>query len=261
VGGDGEHLGWATGGAQACRARVVYNQTMNKAFFTIQSEVVSCRVCSRLVEWREEVAVTRRKAFKDQTYWGRPVPAFGDEQGRVLVLGLAPAAHGANRTGRQFTGDSSGDWLFRALHRAGFANQETSVSRDDGLRLDDLLITSPVRCAPPGNKPTPTELSACSDYLARELRVLKNIEVVVALGGIAWKTYLGMVARSGVALPKPRPKFSHAAWVTEGLPHELVGSFHPSRLNTQTGRLTEEMLDQVFQSVRRRLGPSKERVP
>ncbi len=234
---------------------------MKAPFFTIQNEVVACRKCPRLVAWREEVAVTRRKAFKDQVYWGRPVPAFGDEEGRVLVLGLAPAAHGANRTGRQFTGDSSGDWLFRALHRAGFANQASSVSSDDGMRLHDLLITSPVRCAPPGNKPTRDELSACSDYLARELGVLHNIEVVVTLGGIAWKTYLGMVARSGAPLPKPRPKFSHGARVTEGLPHELVGSFHPSRLNTQTGRLTEEMLDQVFQSVRQRLGPSKERVP
>ena len=205
--------------------------------------------------------MTRRKAFRDQDYWGRPVPAFGDEEGRVLVLGLAPAAHGANRTGRQFTGDSSGDWLFRALHRAGFASQESSLSREDGLTLKDLLITSPVRCAPPGNKPTPKELEACSSFLERELQVLKNIEVVVTLGGIAWKTYLGMVARTGASVPRPRPKFTHGARVTDGLPHELVGSFHPSRLNTQTGRLTEEMLDEVFQSVRERLGPLKERVP
>lgn len=214
-----------------------------------------------MVAWRETVAATRRRAFREQVYWGRPVPAFGDHQGRVLVLGLAPAAHGANRTGRQFTGDSSGDWLFRALHRAGFASQESSTAVDDGLTLTDLVITSPVRCAPPGNKPSSDELNACGDFLERELQALKNIQVVVALGGIAWRTYLGMVVRSGASLPRPRPKFAHGARVTEGLPHELVGSFHPSRLNTQTGRLTEKMLDEVFQSVRDGLGPSKERVP
>ena len=173
----------------------------------------------------------------------------------MLVLGLAPAAHGANRTGRQFTGDASGDWLFRALHRAGFANQPRSESRDDGMQLTDLLITSPARCAPPGNKPTSAELEACSDFLVRELEALEGIEIVIALGGVAWKTYLSIVRRMGHGVPRPAPKFGHLASVTEGLPHVLVGSFHPSRLNTQTGRLTEAMFDAVFDEVRRRLGP------
>ena len=261
MGRDEAHLGWAKTGAQACIGLVVYNDAMNKRFRTIQREVVDCRRCSRLVTWREEVAATRRRAFIDQDYWGRPVPAFGDEQARVLVLGLAPAAHGANRTGRQFTGDSSGDWLFRALHRAGFASQAESVSSEDGMRLTDLLITSPVRCAPPGNKPTVDELSACSDYLMGELAALDTVEVVVALGGIAWKTYLRTAQRLGCDLPSPRPKFGHLSHVADGLPHELLGSFHPSRLNTQTGRLTETMFDEVFQAVRQRLGPRKERVP
>ncbi len=234
---------------------------MKRVFEAIQEEVVSCRRCPRLVAWREEVAVTRRRAYRDQTYWGRPVPAFGDPGGRILVLGLAPAAHGANRTGRQFTGDSSGDWLFRALHRAGFANQAESVSREDGLQLTDLLITSPARCAPPGNKPTREELKACSSYFMDELRLLKRIELIVALGGIAWNTYLGTVRAMGLEVPSPKPKFGHLAYVDEGLPHRLLGSFHPSRLNTQTGRLTEAMLDEVFFTARERLGPPPERVP
>jgi uracil-DNA glycosylase family 4 len=227
---------------------------MKDSFQRIQDEVVVCRRCPRLTAWREEVAVTRKRATRDQTYWGRPVPAFGDPTGRVAILGLAPAAHGANRTGRQFTGDASGDWLFRALHRAGFASQAESVSRDDGMVLVDALITSPVRCAPPGNKPNRVEMEACRPFLVRELQVLESTEIVVALGGIAWRTYFQTVKALGLPAPRPRPRFAHGAVVDEGLPHVLVGSFHPLRLNTQTGRLTEAMLDDVFGLVRERLG-------
>ena len=220
----------------------------------IEAEVVGCRRCPRLVAWREEVAGTKKRAYRHHEYWGRPVPAFGDAQARVLVLGLAPAAHGANRTGRQFTGDASGDWLFRALHRAGFASQPESHDREDGMVLRDLLITSPVRCAPPGNRPTTDELSACRDFLVRELAMLSRVEVVVALGGVAWQTYFRSVAALGGTTPRPRPRFGHLARWSEGLPHTLIGSFHPSRLNTQTGRLSEAMFDRVFEEVREALG-------
>jgi uracil-DNA glycosylase len=210
------------------------------------SRVVGCRKCQRLVDWREEVARTRRRAFMDWEYWGRPVPGFGDRQGRILVVGLAPAAHGANRTGRSFTGDSSGDFLYRALHRAGFANQPTSRHIDDGLALSDMYIAAVCRCAPPANKPTPEELANCLPYLARELSLLKNIQGLVVLGKIAFDQVLRLY-RSQRQVIK-RLEFSHATVhsLPNGLPW-LLSSYHPSRQNTQTGRLTEAMFDHVWE--------------
>jgi len=207
------------------------------------------------------VGRVRRRAFRDQTYWARPVPAFGDPGARLLVVGLAPAAHGANRTGRMFTGDRSGQWLYRALHRAGFANQPDSVDAGDGLRLRGAYISAAARCAPPANKPTPEELERCRGFLADELRILHAAAaardrgiVVLALGAIAFKACLAALADCGIATPRPRPEFGH------GIAHRmtddctLVASYHPSQQNTQTGRLTEEMLDGVFATVRELLG-------
>ena len=212
----------------------------------IEREIIACRQCPRLVSWREQVAREKRKAYRDEAYWGRPVPAFGDPDARVLVLGLAPGAHGANRTGRMFTGDPSGDWLFRALHEAGFANQPTSVHRDDGLALTDCIIASPLRCVPPANAPKPDELVRCASFLEREFELLDRVRVVVALGGIAWTTYHRTMASMGAVLPRPRARFGHQSVVSAGLPHVLVGSYHPSQLNTSTRRLTAPMLRDVF---------------
>lgn len=206
----------------------------------LAAEVVECRLCPRLVEWRETVAREKRASFRDWDYWGRPLPGFGDPQARVVVVGLAPAAHGGNRTGRFFTGDRSGDWLFRAMHDTGFANQPTSVSRDDGLALKGAYVTAVNRCAPPGNRPTPEERDNCLPYLKRELAVLKDAKVIVALGSYALD---GIARLYGL---RPKPKFGH------GQEHELpdvrtvVCSFHPSQQNTFTGRLTKEMLESVF---------------
>jgi uracil-DNA glycosylase family 4 len=213
----------------------------------IAAEVVDCRLCPRLVDWREEVAVTRRAAYVDQTYWGRPVPGFGDRGARVVVVGLAPAAHGANRTGRMFTGDRSGDWLYRALWRARYANQPESVDRDDGLELDGVFITSPVKCAPPANKPTAAERDACRPFLRRELAVLETARVLVALGKLAFDELARHFAVS------PRPKFGHGAEFDvddDGVPRTVIGSYHVSQQNTFTGRLTSEMLDAVFTRAR-----------
>jgi uracil-DNA glycosylase len=206
----------------------------------IAAEVTECERCSRLVAWRTEVALTRRAAYRDQEYWGAGIPGFGDPAARILVLGLAPAAHGANRTGRMFTGDRSGDWLFRALHRAGLASSDRSISRDDGLILTDTWVTSAVKCAPPQNKPSPGEREACAGYLAREVDALRDLKVVVCLGAVGWAaacTHYGV---------RPRPKFGHGSQfhVVDG--PLLLGSFHPSQHNTFTGRLTEEMFDAVF---------------
>ncbi len=206
----------------------------------LAAEVSSCRLCPRLVEWREQVAVEKRAAFRDQVYWGRGVPGFGDPQARVVVFGLAPAAHGANRTGRVFTGDRSGDWLYRAMHRAGLANQPSSVSIDDGLSLDGAWVTAAVKCAPPDNKPLPTERDACRPFLQRELSLLREARVVVCLGAFA---YEAACAEFGV---RPRPKFGHGIEVTAPNGLNIVCSFHPSQQNTFTGRLTEPMLDAVF---------------
>jgi len=206
----------------------------------LNKEICECRQCPRLVQWREDVAVEKRAAYRDQTYWGRPVPGFGDPNARILVLGLAPAAHGANRTGRVFTGDRSGDWLFRSMHHAGLANQPESVARDDGLALTDAWVSAAVRCAPPANKPLPAERDACRPFLQREWGMLKQLQVVVCLGGFAHEA-----ACSELGL-RPRPKFGHLAEATAPNGLVLLGSFHPSQQNTFTGRLTEPMLNAVF---------------
>ncbi|MBA2529608.1 MAG: uracil-DNA glycosylase [Euzebyales bacterium] len=212
----------------------------------LEAVVVACRRCPRLVEWRERVAREKRTAYAGQDYWGRPVPGFGDPAARLLVLGLAPAAHGANRTGRMFTGDRSGEWLYRALHRAGFANRPTSARRGDGLTLTDCWVTAPVRCAPPGNRPTPAERDNCAPYLQAEIALLP-VEVVVALGAYAWDAALRHFGPI-----RPRPRFGHGAEATAGAV-TLLGSYHVSQQNTFTGRLSEAMLDAVFARARRLL--------
>lgn len=216
------------------------------------AEIVECRLCPRLVAHREMVAREKRAAFLDWDYWGKPVPPFGDAQARLLVVGLAPAAHGGNRTGRIFTGDRSGDWLFRALHKAGFASQPTSVARDDGLRLKDCFITAAVRCAPPGNKPTPSEFASCQPYLEREISMLARVRVAVTLGRQATEAFLRAWEHAGLVVPRPRPKFTHLGEYSLP-PIWLITSYHPSQQNTQTGRLTEAMLDAVFARARRAL--------
>ena len=216
------------------------------ALTALNAEVVACRRCPRLVEWRERVAREKRAAFRDQEYWGRPMQGFGDPAARVLVLGLAPAAHGGNRTGRIFTGDRSGDFLFASMHRLGLANQALSVSRDDGLRLDDAYVVAAVRCAPPANKPTPEERENCSPWLEQEVSLLSRLRVVVCLGAFAWESALRLRAMlDGDPVPRPRPKFTHAAELA-GAPWTLLGCFHPSQQNTFTGRLTPDMMDAVF---------------
>lgn len=211
--------------------------------------VVACRACPRLVEWRELVAREKRTSFADQDYWGRPVPGYGDPNARMLVVGLAPAAHGGNRTGRVFTGDRSGDWLFASMYRTGWANQPTSVHRDDGLQLIDAYISAVVKCAPPANKPTIDERDRCLPFLVRELELLSNVRVLVALGSFGWDGALRTLSAMGAAVPKPKPRFGHLAEVTIG-DRVLVGSFHPSQQNTFTGKLTEPMTDAVFMRAR-----------
>ncbi|MBK9969439.1 MAG: uracil-DNA glycosylase [Actinobacteria bacterium] len=206
----------------------------------LETDVCDCRQCPRLVAWREQVAVDKRASYRDEAYWGRGVPGFGDPAAKVMVLGLAPAAHGANRTGRVFTGDRSGDWLYRAMHRAGFANQPTSVSRDDGLRLTGAWVAAAVKCAPPDNKPLPAERDMCRPFLRRELALLAQVSVVVCLGGFAYEAACG---EFGV---RPRPKFGHGVEVAAPGGLLLLCSYHPSQQNTFTGRLTEPMLDAVF---------------
>jgi uracil-DNA glycosylase family 4 len=205
----------------------------------LAGDVSDCRACARLVEWREQVARDKRASFRDDDYWGRGVPGFGDERARLLVLGLAPAAHGANRTGRVFTGDRSGDWLYRAMYKAGFANQPTSVDRNDGLALTDAWVTAAVKCAPPGNAPTPDERLACRPFLQREIDSLSLVQVVICLGNFA---YQAATEFYGV---RPRPKFGHGVEVDAGNV-TLLCSFHPSQQNTFTGKLTEPMFDAVF---------------
>jgi uracil-DNA glycosylase family 4 len=225
------------------------------ALQALAAEVVSCRQCPRLVAWREEVAAVKRAAFASEDYWGRPLPGFGDPAARVLLLGLAPAAHGGNRTGRIFTGDRSGDWLFASLWRAGLANQATSVARGDGLALRDCYVTAAVRCAPPANRPTPVERDNCLGYLVRELDLLGAARTIVCLGGFAWDAALRALRKKGVALSRPLPRFSHAATASVGS-YALLGCYHPSQQNTFTRRLTEDMLDQVFVQARELIGPS-----
>jgi uracil-DNA glycosylase family 4 len=214
----------------------------------VQAEIVACRACPSLVSWREQLAREKRAAFRAETYWGRPVPSFGDARAHLLICGLAPAAHGGNRTGRVFTGDRSGDWLFAALHRAGFANQPISTHRDDGLRLTDCYITACVHCCPPGNHPTPVERDNCQPYLVRELRLLPRVRCVVCLGGYAWDGFLRALAFFGETV-RPRPRFGHGVEATAGT-RTLLGCYHPSQQNTFTGRLTETMLDDIFTRAR-----------
>ncbi len=206
---------------------------------------MNCRACPRLVAWREQVGREKRASFAGETYWARPVPGFGDPAARVVIVGLAPAAHGGNRTGRVFTGDRSGDWLFAALHRAGYANQPTSVRAGDGLRLRDAYITAAVRCAPPQNKPTPTERDRCLPYLERELALLEQVKVIVVLGQFAYDALAGVLA-----IARPRPKFGHGVEATTGDGRVVLCSFHPSQQNTFTGKLTTAMFDDIFSRAR-----------
>lgn len=223
------------------------------ALLELQQEVIACRRCPRLRAWCERVAAVKRAAFRDWDYWAKPVPSFGDPRARLLIIGLAPAAHGANRTGRIFTGDHSGDFLFRVLYQTGFASQPASRAPGDGLQLRDAWITAAVRCAPPQNKPRPEEICACRRFLARELELLPRLRVVVALGRLAFDAYLSVLRETGDAVPRSALRFAH------GREHRLAGrpvlisSYHPSRQNTQTGRLTEAMLRSAFLKARRRL--------
>ncbi len=215
----------------------------------LEEEIVSCRKCPRLVAWREEVARKKRRAYREWEYWGKPVPGFGDREARVLVVGLAPGAHGANRTGRMFTGDGSGNFLYPALYRAGFANQPDATHRGDGLTLRDMFITAVCRCVPPQNKPTAQEIATCLPYMAREIALLDNLRVIVALGRIAFDWTLRLYREQGHDIP--RLAFAHGAVYSlgDGLP-TIVASYHPSRQNTQTGRLTAAMFDEIWQKVR-----------
>jgi uracil-DNA glycosylase family 4 len=211
----------------------------------LSAEITSCTRCPRLVEWRERTAAEPPRRYRGERYWGRPLPGFGDARARIAVVGLAPAAHGGNRTGRVFTGDRSGDWLYAALYRAGLANQPESVSRDDGLRLKGAYVTAVNRCPPPQNRPTTEERDNCLPYLVRELRLLRSARVIVALGAYAWTGSLLALGELGAEVPRPRPKFGHGAEAGIG-EWSMVGCFHPSQQNTFTGRLTEPMLDAVF---------------
>jgi uracil-DNA glycosylase family 4 len=220
----------------------------------LQQEVAGCRACGRLVEWRERVGVEKRRAYREEDYWARPVPGFGDPAARLLILGLAPAAHGANRTGRMFTGDRSGDFLYAALHRAGFASQPTSVHRGDGLELRDAWITAAVRCAPPDNKPLPPERDACAPFIRRELALLPGVRAILCLGGFAYEAAVRLIRDTGGVLPHPLPRFGHGVVVPVHGGPALVCSYHPSQQNTFTGRLTPAMLDDVLAIARGVIG-------
>jgi uracil-DNA glycosylase family 4 len=232
------------------------DRTAGAGLAEIEAAVIGCRRCPRLVAWREQVARERRAAFAEQEYWGRPLPGFGDPTARVLIFGLAPAAHGGNRTGRIFTGDRSGDWLFAALWRTGFANQPRSIDRHDGLRVRDCWITAAVRCAPPANRPTPQERDNCLPWSVAELHELSAVRVVVCLGGFAWDAALRLLAALGDPAPRPRPRFGHSAELP-GHRLTLIGCFHPSQQNTFTGRLTEDMIDDVLMRARVLAGLSR----
>jgi uracil-DNA glycosylase len=215
----------------------------------LTAEVESCTRCPRLVAWRKEAASDPPRRYRGERYWARPLPGFGDPSGRLLVVGLAPAAHGGNRTGRIFTGDRSGDWLFSALHRAGYASQPTSEHRGDGLVLTDAYVTAAVRCPPPANRPNTGERDNCLPYLVRELRLLRHVRVLLALGSFAWDATLIALRGLGIEQPRPKPRFAHAAEHEVGL-YVLLGCFHPSQQNTFTGRLTREMMDAVLERAR-----------
>jgi uracil-DNA glycosylase family 4 len=229
----------------------------------VREQIVSCEQCQRLREYCQRIAREKRKAFRDETYWAKPVPGFGDSNARLLLIGLAPAAHGANRTGRVFTGDgvgASGDFLMAALHRAGFSNIPTSQHQDDGLKLTDAFIAAAVRCAPPDNKPTPEEIARCLPHLDAEIAALPRVRVVVALGKIAYDAYLHLLKTRGVMM-RPRPQFAHASMETLSNGQILIGCYHPSRQNTNTGKLTASMMDDVFRKSRRALGRNLRRTP
>ena len=211
----------------------------------LAAEIHACRRCPRLVEWREASAANPPRRFQGEEYWAKPLDGFGDPAARVVIVGLAPAAHGGNRTGRIFTGDRSGDWLFAALHRSGYANQPQSEHRGDALRLKDAYVTAVVRCAPPANRPLPAERDNCLPYLVRELPLLKRVRVIVALGGFAWDGALRALRELGAEMPRPKPRFGHGAEASVG-DLTLLGCYHPSQQNTFTGRLTEPMLDEAF---------------
>jgi uracil-DNA glycosylase family 4 len=212
----------------------------------VHAELTECRACARLVRWRERVASEKRARYKDEEYWGRPVPGFGDANAELVIVGLAPGAHGANRTGRIFTGDRSGDFLYAALARARLANQPTSAARDDGLLLTGAFITMAGRCAPPDNAPTRAELKKCEKWLDAELDCLQHARIFLALGAVAWTAMLGRFLREGLDVPRPRPRFAHGARLELGSGHVMFGSYHVSQQNTQTGRLTEAMFDEVL---------------
>lgn len=215
-------------------------------------QIVRCRRCPRLVRWREDSAADPPARFRGDDYWARPVPGFGDPQARVLLVGLAPGAHGANRTGRVFTGDRSGDWLYRALFETGFANQPTSTAPDDGLVLMDCYIAAAVRCAPPANKPLPGELANCRPFLCADMQALGRLQVIVALGSIGWQAAVAALRDNGEVVASPKPKFGHGAETTIGS-YRLIGSYHPSPHNTSTGRLSRQALSGLFELVRSRL--------
>lgn len=219
----------------------------------LNRQIISCTRCPRLVAHREEIARKKRRMYLDWDYWGKPVPGFGDESARVLILGLAPAAHGANRTGRMFTGDGSSDWLLRALHKYGFSNKASSRHREDGLVLTDVYITASLRCAPPANKPLAHELANCRPYLQTEFDILRRVQIVVALGKIAFDSYLAACTDLGQMVPSPRPRFGHSTTYSLSPDTTLIGSYHPSRQNTQTGKLTREMFDGIWEKARRLL--------
>lgn len=219
---------------------------------SLQKEIIACRACPRLVRWREKVAREKVKRFRDETYWGKPVPSFGDPNARLLVVGLAPAAHGGNRTGRMFTGDNSGNWLYRALHKAGFANQAEATHRNDGLRLNDCYITAALRCAPPLNKPTPKEIANCTPFLLREIELLKHVRIVVGLGRIGFEAALNVYRKRGIIAFTSKPAFAHGA-VHSFNDVTFIASFHPSQQNTFTGKLTEPMFDTIFTLARTHL--------
>ena len=237
-----------------CRSAAAVRRSASRSpdLTGLDADIIECRACPRLVAWREEVARDRRAAYRHEDYWGRPVPGFGDAHPGVLIIGLAPAAHGANRTGRVFTGDRSGDWLFASLHRVGVAALPTSIAVDDGQALAGVCICAAVRCAPPDNAPTPQERDTCAPWLLRELQ-LTDPRVIVALGGFAWASALRALAEAGEPVPRPRPKFGHGVQARVG-DRWLVGCYHPSQQNTFTGRLTEPMLDDVLGLALRLLG-------
>lgn len=227
-----------------------------KSFTLLQKTITDCTTCQRLTIYRQAIAQEKVKRFRNWEYWGRPISGFGDPKAQVFVVGLAPAAHGGNRTGRVFTGDRSGDWLYEALHAFGFANQPDSTHREDGLTLNDCYVAAVVRCAPPANKPTKAEFAACRPYLQKELRLLRRVKVIVALGKIAFDEYLRTCQSMGWLVPSPRPKFSHGAQYALSWGVTLVGSYHPSQQNTFTGTLTRPMFHGIFHTVRKLITPS-----